>query len=141
MYSVIHLTSEQHNRYGCMTPLLQSINKPQLSFEQEQELLQKYERENTRVYAAIEDNRLIGIATVEVFKNGNHMQASIDDVAVHQSSQGRGVGKAIIQQTLNFAKSQNCDIISIFPLNDELIPFYQKLGFVVKGNRFMQLKK
>ena len=53
----------------------------------------------------------------------------IEDVVVDKSERGKGVGKLLIEQLINFSKSKSCDKI-ILNSKESNIPFYNKLGFV-----------
>jgi len=140
MYGVIHLTPTRLERYGSMMPTLTSLGKQSMTLDEEQALLHQYEGENTRIFAAVQDERIIGLATVCVYENGSLMRATVDDVAVHQHFRHQGIGTAVVQHALAFADEHKCNDIIVFP-REEVIPFYETFGFSVQGDYFMRLEK
>lgn len=65
------------------------------------------------------------------------------DIVVHRDYQGKGIGKMIMNNLLDFIKDKNYISVSLFawPENkDFLLPFYKKFGFELFETG-MRLKK
>lgn len=89
---------------------------------------------NTRsiIYVVREGLQVIGAATLIIeqkFINNLGRVAHIEDVAIHKDHQGKGIGQKLIEKLTEEAKKQGCYKI-ILDCNLELIPFYEKCGFV-----------
>lgn len=56
----------------------------------------------------------------------------IDDLCVDARARSRGVGSALYEHVLNYAKKQNCDRITlnVWELNEGARRFYEKQGLV-----------
>jgi len=61
----------------------------------------------------------------------NHSSIEIARIYATQSSIGKGVGKALMQECIRIAKEMNRDIIwlGVWEKNDRAIEFYRKWGF------------
>jgi len=60
---------------------------------------------------------------------------SIDEFAVHQTCQGHGIGKAMMEDVHALAKAFRCtDLqLKVYPQNDDAVGFYQKCGFQIQN--------
>lgn len=77
------------------------------------------------------NNRIIGCATILIeqkFIHNGARAAHIEDVAIHKKYQNLGIGKKLINHTLNYAKNNGC-YKTILYCEDDIKPFYEKLGF------------
>lgn len=86
---------------------------------------------NYFVYIAELDSEIIGAATVFIeqkFIHNGGLVGHIEDVAVRKQFQGKGVGQKLVKALLLQAKKSGC-YKTILDCNDDLIPFYQKIGF------------
>lgn len=108
-----------------ITSLRSSVGWNRIRSEEKwQEILSK----SSFVYSVWDNNKLIGMG--RLLEDG--IMCNIYDVVVHQDYQGRGIGKMVLNNLLDYTKDKNYTLISIFaqPENkDFLIPFYQKFGF------------
>ena len=68
----------------------------------------------------------------------NQYCCHIEDVGVRKSFRGYGYGQQIVKYCIDFAKQNNCYKVKL-NCSDNLIPFYEKLGFK-KYNNGMALK-
>ena len=57
----------------------------------------------------------------------------IEDVAVRKKYQGKGIGQEIVKELVKYAKKKGC-YKTILDCSDELIPFYEKIGFKRHSN-------
>lgn len=59
----------------------------------------------------------------------------IDEIAVHESCRGQGIGKAMMADIHALARAFGCtDLqLGVYPQNDEAVGFYQKCGFAIRS--------
>jgi glucosamine-phosphate N-acetyltransferase len=97
------------------------------------------------IYVAEENSKIIGSASILIeqkFIHDGGKVGHIEDVAVRKEYQGKGVGKKIVVALLKYAEKQGC-YKTILDCTDELIPFYENIGFKRHSNsmRFDHLSK
>lgn len=80
-------------------------------------------------FVAINNETIIGFASIHVIEKLNRRSCLIEDVVVDKNERGKGIGKLLIEHLINFSKSKSCDKI-ILNSKESNIPFYNKLGFV-----------
>ena len=80
-------------------------------------------------FVAINNETIIGFASIHIIEKLNRRSCLIEDVVVDKSERGKGIGKLLIEHLINFSKSKYCDKI-ILNSKESNIPFYNKLGFV-----------
>ena len=80
-------------------------------------------------FVAINNETIIGFASIHIIEKLNRRSCLIEDVVVGKSERGKGIGKLLIEHLINFSKSKSCDKI-ILNSKESNIPFYNKLGFV-----------
>ena len=61
----------------------------------------------------------------------------IEDLVVHKDHRGQQIGSKLVDHVVNYAKEKGC-YKTILNCNDQVEPFYQKLGFQSK-NKEMSL--
>ena len=91
------------------------------------------------VYSVFDQKQLIGMG--RIVEDG--IFCMFYDIIVHKDYQGKGIGKMIMKNLLEFTKNKKYSSISLFadPNNrDFLIPFYNKFGFELFETG-MRLKK
>lgn len=96
-------------------------------------------------YVAEENSKIIGSASILIeqkFIHDGGKVGHIEDVAVRKEFQGKGVGGKIVIALLKYAEKQGC-YKTILDCTDELIPFYENIGFKRHSNsmRFDHLSK
>lgn len=97
------------------------------------------------IYVAEENSKIIGSASVLIeqkFIHDGGKVGHIEDVAVRKEFQGKGIGGKIVMALLKYAEKQGC-YKTILDCTDELIPFYENIGFKRHSNsmRFDHLSK
>lgn len=97
------------------------------------------------IYVAIQDSKIIGSASILIeqkFIHDGGKVGHIEDVSVRKEFQGKGVGQKIVTALLKYAQRQGC-YKTILDCTDDLIPFYEKIGFKRHSNsmRFDHLSK
>ncbi len=97
------------------------------------------------IYVAVQDSKVIGSASILIeqkFIHDGGRVGHIEDVAVKKEFQGKGVGQKIVTELLRYAEKHGC-YKTILDCTDDLIPFYEKIGFKRHSNemRFDHLSK
>jgi glucosamine-phosphate N-acetyltransferase len=88
------------------------------------------------IYVAINDGKVIGATTLLIeqkFIHDGGKVGHIEDVVVRKEYQGRGVGKKIVNALLKYAEKKGC-YKTILNCTEDLIPFYENLGFKRHSN-------
>jgi glucosamine-phosphate N-acetyltransferase len=103
------------------------------------------ENSNEVIYVAVKDGRVVGSASLIIeqkFIHSGGKVGHIEDVVVAKEFQGKKIGQKIVKTLLEYAQKQGC-YKTILDCTDELIPFYQKIGFKQHSNsmRFDHLSK
>ena len=78
-----------------------------------------------------ENGKIIGSATLFIeqkFIHNGGKVGHIEDVVVSKEYEGKGIGIKLVTSLLEKAKAMNC-YKTILDCNDELIPFYERIGF------------
>jgi glucosamine-phosphate N-acetyltransferase len=91
---------------------------------------------NYKIYVAELDSKIVGAATIIIeqkFINEGGKVGHIEDVAVRKKYQGKGVGQEVVKALVAYAKKKGC-YKTILDCSDELIPFYEKIGFKRHSN-------
>lgn len=94
--------------------------------------------ENHKIFVIYdaEANQVIGTATLlierKIIHNMNRV-GHIEDVVIDSRYRGQGLGKLIVQFITRFAKARGCYKV-ILNCIDANINFYEKNGFIKKGN-------
>ena len=87
------------------------------------------------IYVYIKNDKPIAIITLlmeQKLIHGGNMIAHIEDLVVDKEYSGKGIAKELLNHVINIAKNNNCYKI-ILDCKRELIPFYEKNGFVESG--------
>ncbi|MFA6073522.1 MAG: GNAT family N-acetyltransferase [Candidatus Woesearchaeota archaeon] len=95
------------------------------------ELLNKINSQNGHIYVAIEDETIIGCATLLIEQKIIHdagKVAHIEDVSTNKNHCKKGVGSNLIKKIVQDAKIAGCYKI-ILDCKDDLKIFYEKQGF------------
>lgn len=80
---------------------------------------------------AEEKGKIIGTVRLlfeSKYYHAGRLAGHIEDVATHKDYVGQGVASTLIKHAINLCKERGCYKI-ILDCSDELIEFYQKLGF------------
>ena len=84
-----------------------------------------------------ENGKIIGSATLFIeqkFIHNGGKVGHIEDVVVSKEYEGKGIGIKLVTSLLEKAKAMNC-YKTILDCNDELIPFYERIGFKQEANQ------
>jgi glucosamine-phosphate N-acetyltransferase len=91
---------------------------------------------NEAIYVAVIGSKIVGAASIIIeqkFIHGGGRAGHIEDVVVAKEFQGRGIGQKVILRLLEYAQKQGC-YKTILDCSNDLIPFYEKLGFKKYSN-------
>ncbi len=100
-------------------------------------VLEKINRQDGHILVAIDNDEIVGAATILIEHKFIRQGASaghIEDVATRKGCEGRGIGKAVVGATVEYAKKRGCYKV-ILDCGDELVPFYEKMGFQKTENQ------
>lgn len=81
------------------------------------------------------DGRIIGT----LLGSDDGRRGWINHLAIHPDAQGKGYGHRLIQAVTMRLKAQGCEKVNLLvrQSNQQVVPFYQKIGFAVDDNIFM----
>ena len=91
---------------------------------------------NYKFYVAIVDSKVVGTATIFIeqkFIHDGGKVGHIEDVAIRKNYKAKGIGQKIVKALLEYAKKKGC-YKTILDCTDDLIPFYEKIGFKHHSN-------
>ena len=92
---------------------------------------QAVEAPGTHFFAVMDEEHIIGCASLCVFESPTGRKASVEDVVVSSAYRGKHVGKDLMQHMIDFAKTLapiNLQLTSR-PEREEANKLYQSLGF------------
>jgi ribosomal protein S18 acetylase RimI-like enzyme len=107
------------------------------------ELRQLYEDigfENTLTYSLCENQELLALGQIRMFKNNRGHLARI---VVNPAVRGKGIGRIFVEKLISEAKRLNCQTISLRVTkgNSGAISLYQKLGFIIPSEQPDNIRK
>ena len=94
--------------------------------------------EETPVFVCVdEEDRVLGHGFCIMQHSGGqlmveHTTLYIDDICVDEASRGRGVGRALYEHILSYARGKGCYnvTLNVWSCNPGAMAFYEKLGLV-----------
>ena len=121
--------------------LMNVLYKEKLKFDIFKEIyMSKVQDKNCYYIVAVEDDNIVGLLTSElqVKLHREKLQLFIEDLIVKEQKRNKGIGKALLENAINFAKENNCDIIELTSYNNEIEAhkFYEKNGFINHSIKF-----
>ena len=109
--------------------LLRPIGIPDFGWEQHDDLAWHF--------VAIKDQEVIGcVLLVPMDSEGKNAQ--LTQMAVKSNAQGKGVGKLLVQQLIDFSDKNGLNEIHIHA-RDTVTPFYELFGFIIFGEEFEEV--
>lgn len=99
----------------------------------------KYDQLNSKIYVIKikSTNKIIGCGTILIehkFIHNLSSVAHIEDIVISNDFRGCGLGKYLLNFLIEIAKSQSCYKV-ILDCDDKNVLFYEKCGFIKKGNQ------
>ena len=92
--------------------------------------------QNQKIFVAILEDKVVASTTLIIeqkFIHDGGLVGHIEDVAVSKEYQGKGIGKELIIQVLDYAKKNNC-YKTILDCSDDVKSFYERIGFKRHSN-------
>jgi len=109
-----------------------------LNKETAKEILKKIIADSDHIIQVAEiDGKIVGSTTLLIEQKFIHEGGKvghIEDVVVSKGFEGRGIGMKLVVSLLEKAKTENC-YKTILDCKDELIPFYERIGFKEESNQ------
>jgi len=116
--------------------LLQRLSKFTPSHHILSQSLQDIQESGAVVFVATEDERIIGTASIYfIRKIRGGLVGMIEDVAVSESYERKGVGTKLICKLLDTCKLRNCYQVKLCT-SVANAPFYESLGFTARETEF-----
>lgn len=124
-----------------------ALFKPVFAKDHQERVLKMMEDPEQDVLVAEENGQLLGFTMVEYIKREetNSMyavhEAHIVEIGVDETSQGKGIGTALIQAVKDAAKVRGCRSVQldVWEFNKSALRFYEKLGFVTLRRKMEQV--
>ena len=131
---LVTFTNEQLEAINSLLQVL-TPNTPRLSNDDLTEIISA---KNTYVFVAEYDNKIAGMLTLVTYKISSGAKAWIEDVAVDNAFQGKGIGRSLTEHAINFAKKLNIWKIDLTSSSDRIAAniLYQKIGFVKRVTNY-----
>lgn len=111
--------------------VLSALSPVTLPDEHAMVIFRKRLRSGVKTYVAVNDERVIGTASLLLetkFIHNGGCVGHVEDVAVDPQFQGQGIGQALIQHLVDVCRQEHCYKL-ILDCNPKLVPWYAKLGF------------
>lgn len=110
---------------------LGNLSTVELDVEAARAVLRTRTAVGIHTYVALDGGRIVGSASLIVetkFLHGGGRVGHIEDVVVHADSQGKGIGKRLVDHATSEARAAGCykTILACTPANK---PFYEKCGY------------
>ncbi len=88
-------------------------------------------------FVAVEKDAVIG-CVVLVPLNATQTKTQLMQMAVETNQQGKGIGKLLVKELLDFSKSKGIKEV-ICHARDSAVPFYLNLGFEIYDDPFLEV--
>ncbi|MDH3501874.1 MAG: GNAT family N-acetyltransferase [Nitrosopumilus sp.] len=122
---------------GFLTSLDSLREASNITKDKAERIFEKIDSNQDHVIAVAEiDGRIVGATTLLIeskFIHNGGMVGHIEDVVVDKNFQGSGIGEKIVKYLLEYAKNRGC-YKTILDCTDDVIPFYEKMGFKHNAN-------
>ena len=104
------------------------------------QILAMLDSSKTPIFVAVENDRVVGygFCQIKTYENDPVMtdrtELYIDDLCVDESCRGKGVGKAVYNEILRYAKMRKCYhvTLNVWACNESAMKFYERLGLKVQ---------
>lgn len=122
-----HVDDELVSAFTELIPQLSSSSPPPSSAE----LRAIVDSEDTVLYVARLDGRIVGSLTLAFYRIPTALKAWIEDVVVDGSARGAGVGEALSRAAVDQARARGAKHVSLTsrPKREAANRLYQRIGF------------
>ena len=129
---------EEKDLFNGFLESLDSLRKASdLSPKKAKEVFKKIKSDkNYKIYVAVLDSKVVGTTTLFIeqkFIHDGGKVGHIEDVVVRKEYQGKSIGQKVVKALLEYAKKEGC-YKTILDCTDDLISFYEKMGFKRHSN-------
>ena len=109
-----------------------------------EEMRAAVEMSGTHFFAAVDDDgHIAGCATLCVFGSPTGLKASVEDVVVGSAFRGRGLGRALMEHIIGYARSELADVdihLTSRPHRTAANALYRSMGFERRETNVYLLK-
>ncbi len=130
-----HVTNEMQL---CISELYKQLN-PEINQLSTKEILEN--NENLVFAICHEEEKVIGIAMMAIYKVISGHKGMIEDVIVDNDHRGKGIGRKLMESLLNEGKNRQLNEILLFSGHHRkaAIELYKSLGFKLKDSGLYRL--
>lgn len=96
----------------------------------------------THLFAALAGERIIGCASLCPYESPTGRKASIEDVVVTSAFRGQGIGRALMEHVIEYARRELLPVdlhLTSSPWRTEANELYQSLGFIQRDTNMYRL--
>ena len=102
------------------------------------QIFQMLESGTSPIFVAVDQDQVLGYGFCQIKKHEkdpvfcDYTELYIDDICVDENCRGQGVGRAIYEEILRYAKMRKCHNITlnVWSFNDGAMKFYEKCGLM-----------
>ena len=131
------LASFTEEQLEAINSLLQVLtpNTPRLTCDDLSDIISA---KNTYIFVAEYDKKIAGMLTLVTYRIPSGAKAWIEDVAVDNTFQGKGIGRSLTEHAINYAKKLNIRKIDLTSSSDRIAAniLYQKIGFIKRVTNY-----
>ena len=121
--------------------LMNILYKENLKYDRFKDIYKlKLQDKNSYYIVAVEENNIVGVLTSELQEklHRERLQLFIEDLIVEEKRRNNGIGKALIENAVNYAKEKKCEVIELTSYKDNIKAhkFYENNGFINHSVKF-----
>lgn len=121
--------------------LLNQLYSDRIKYEKFKEIYELKLKDPYSYYiVAIENNKVVGVLTAElqIKLHREKKQCFIEDLVVDKECRNRGIGKALLQNAIDYAKNNECDVVELTSYLDNVnaARFYESNDFIKHSYKF-----
>lgn len=121
--------------------LMNILYKGKLKYDRFKEIYKlKLQDKNSYYIVAIENDNIVGVLTSELQEklHREKLQLFIEDLIVEESKRNNGIGSSLLENAINYAKNNNCEVVELTSYKDEIKAhkFYENNGFINHSIKF-----
>lgn len=123
--------------------LLNELYQNKLKYDKFKEIYKlKLNDVNSYYIVAVIDNKIVGVLTSEINiqLHRERKQCFIEDLIVDKEYRNKGIGKALLQNVVEYAKENDCEVIELtsYIKNENAHRFYENNKFIKHSYKFKQ---
>lgn len=123
--------------------LLSELYRNKLKYDKFKEIYKlKLNDVNNYYIVAVIDNKIVGVLTSEinVQLHRERKQCFVEDLIIDKEYRNKGIGKALLQNAVDYAKENDCEVIELtsYIENENAHRFYENNKFIKHSYKFKQ---